>query len=52
VQDNIFSNIREYAEKVKIYPDEEGEERVGDWKGEKHEAGEEILGGDAAQIEE
>ena len=29
IQDNIVSNILEYAEKVKIYPDE-GDERVGD----------------------
>lgn len=32
IQDNIVSNILEYAEKVKIGPDYEGEERVGDAK--------------------
>lgn len=52
VQDNIVSNIREYSEKVKIYPDEEGEERVGDYVGETHKADEGIIGGDAAHPEE
>ncbi|KJY01383.1 phospholipid:diacylglycerol acyltransferase like protein [Zymoseptoria brevis] len=52
VQDTIFSNIREYAEKVKIYPDEEGEERVGDWQAETHKPDEEIVGGDAGNPED
>lgn len=30
IHDNIVSNIREYAAKVKIFPDEEDEGRVGD----------------------
>lgn len=35
IHDNIVSNIREYAAKVKIFPDEEDEDegRVGDVKG-------------------
>lgn len=33
IHDNIVSNIREYAAKVKIFPDEEDEGRVGDVKG-------------------
>lgn len=31
---------------MKIYPDEEGEERVGDYRGEVHERGEEVIGGE------
>lgn len=36
IHDNIVSNIREYANKVKIFPDEDDEGRVGDvqsWEG-------------------
>lgn len=33
IHDNIVSNIREYAAKVKIFPDEDDEGRVGDVKG-------------------
>lgn len=33
IHDNIVSNIREYAAKVKIFPDEEDEGRVGDVQG-------------------
>lgn len=33
IHDNIVSNIREYAAKVKIFPDEDDEGRVGDVQG-------------------
>ncbi|KXS99875.1 hypothetical protein AC578_4472, partial [Pseudocercospora eumusae] len=46
IHDTIFSNILDYAEKVKIYPDE-GDERVGDEHGKSNDgderAGEEEL---------
>lgn len=40
IHDNIVSNIREYAAKVKIFPDEEDEGRVGDAKGRERSDGE------------